>query len=149
MALNAKLSDLTKGPKVLVRIKSPKVTWGFQGIPSPQKHPKPFLLLMEEILHHLGYINLVNNGINYISTGAGFLPSTVGWWFFTNPSWQICYLSNWQTETPTDLLKVEPSHLTNMRKSNWQIETPSSGENKIILKPPVLSIALCWCRDST
>jgi len=33
--------------------------------------------LMEEILHHLGYINLVNNGINYISTGAGFLPSTV------------------------------------------------------------------------
>ena len=32
---------------------------------------------MEEILHHLGYINLVNNGINYISTGAGFLPSTV------------------------------------------------------------------------
>jgi len=23
------------------------------------------LLLMEEILHHLGYINLVNNGINY------------------------------------------------------------------------------------
>ena len=35
------------------------------------------ILLMEEILHHLGYINLVNNGINYISTGAGFLPSTV------------------------------------------------------------------------
>ena len=35
------------------------------------------LLLMEEILHHLGYINLVNNGIHYISTGAGFLPSTV------------------------------------------------------------------------
>ena len=30
------------------------------------------ILLMEEILHHLGYINLVNNGINYISTGAGF-----------------------------------------------------------------------------
>jgi len=23
------------------------------------------------------YINLVNNGMNYISTGAGFLPSTV------------------------------------------------------------------------
>jgi len=32
---------------------------------------------MEEILHHLGYINLVNNEINYISTGAGFLPSKV------------------------------------------------------------------------
>ena len=30
------------------------------------------LLLMEEILHHLGYINLVNNGTNYISTGANY-----------------------------------------------------------------------------
>ena len=29
------------------------------------------ILLMEEILHH------VNNGINYLSTGAGFQPSTV------------------------------------------------------------------------
>jgi len=36
---------------------------------------------MEEILHHLGYINLVDNGINYISTGAGFLPSTVARYF--------------------------------------------------------------------
>jgi len=35
------------------------------------------ILLMEEILHHLGCINLVNNGITYLSTGAGFLPSTV------------------------------------------------------------------------
>jgi len=35
------------------------------------------ILLMEEILHHLGYINLENNEINYISTGAGFLPPTV------------------------------------------------------------------------
>ena len=32
---------------------------------------------MEEILHHLGCISLVNTGINYISTRAGFLPSTV------------------------------------------------------------------------
>ena len=49
-------------------------------------HPKYFwrgdtclqiILLMEAILHHLGYINLANNGINYLSTGAGFLPSTV------------------------------------------------------------------------
>ena len=31
---------------------------------------------MEEILHHLGSINLVNNGISYLSTGAGFQPST-------------------------------------------------------------------------
>ena len=38
---------------------------------------EPTLLLMEDILHHLGYINLVYNGIHYILTGAGFLPSTV------------------------------------------------------------------------
>ncbi len=35
------------------------------------------ILLMEEILHHLGCKKLVNNGRNYPSTGAGFLPSTV------------------------------------------------------------------------
>jgi len=32
---------------------------------------------MEEILHHLGSKNLANIGVNYLSTGAGFLPSTV------------------------------------------------------------------------
>jgi len=32
---------------------------------------------MEEILHHIGCINLVNNGVSCITTGAGFLPSTV------------------------------------------------------------------------
>ena len=35
------------------------------------------LLLMEEILHHLGCIKSVNNGIFTISAGAGFHPSTV------------------------------------------------------------------------
>ena len=36
------------------------------------------ILLMEEIPNnHLECINLVNTGRNYISTGAGFLPSTV------------------------------------------------------------------------
>ena len=35
------------------------------------------VLLMEKILHHLGCKKLVNNGRNYLSTGAGFLPSTV------------------------------------------------------------------------
>ena len=37
---------------------------------------------MAEILHHLECENLVNNGITYLSTGAGFLPSTVSWWIF-------------------------------------------------------------------
>ena len=30
-----------------------------------------------EILHHLGGINPVNNGMHYLSTGARFLPSEV------------------------------------------------------------------------
>ena len=34
-------------------------------------------LLMDEILHHPGCKNPVTNGIFTISTGAGFLPSTV------------------------------------------------------------------------
>ncbi len=32
---------------------------------------------MAEILHHLGCKKTVNNGINYLSTGAAFQPSTV------------------------------------------------------------------------
>ena len=39
--------------------------------------PYLIILLMEEILHHLGCIQTVNDGINYLSTGAGFQPSTV------------------------------------------------------------------------
>ena len=40
--------------------------------------PLGSLLLMAEILHHLiFYKALKNNGINYLSTGAGFQPSTV------------------------------------------------------------------------
>ena len=35
------------------------------------------ILLTEEILHHLGCIKPVTNGINYLSTGAGCFPSTV------------------------------------------------------------------------
>ena len=35
------------------------------------------MLLMEEIRHHLGCIKPCNSGIFTISTGAGFLPSTV------------------------------------------------------------------------
>ena len=35
------------------------------------------ILLMEEILHHLGCIKPIDNGISNIPTGAGFLPSTV------------------------------------------------------------------------
>ena len=30
-----------------------------------------------KVMHHLECINLVNNGINYLPIGAGFLPSTV------------------------------------------------------------------------
>ena len=53
-----------------------KTTKHNDGIFSKLK-PAKVLLLMAEILHHLGCKNPVNNGINYLSTGAGFLPSTV------------------------------------------------------------------------
>jgi len=52
---------------------------------------------MEEILHHLGCVNLVNNGINYISTGAGFQPSTVSFVFIfldqTSPTYLAIHFS--------------------------------------------------------
>ena len=48
----------------------------------------PFMLLMEEILHHLGWKNLVNNGIYCLSTGAGFQPSTVWTSWFMMISWK-------------------------------------------------------------
>ena len=34
---------------------------------------KKAILLIEEILHHLGCVDNGLNGINYLSTGAGFL----------------------------------------------------------------------------
>ena len=34
-------------------------------------------MMMDEILHHLGSKNVANNGVDYLLTGAGFLPSTV------------------------------------------------------------------------
>ena len=46
--------------------------------PSPKSTPprnQGLILLMEEILHHQGCIKPVNE--NYLSTGAGFQPSTV------------------------------------------------------------------------
>ena len=36
------------------------------------------LLLMAGILHHLGWLKPINNGIIIILRGAGFQPSTVG-----------------------------------------------------------------------
>ena len=50
------------------------------------------LLLMEEILHHLECINLVNNGINHLRIGAGFIPSTV--WIFKRASYESTVSTN-------------------------------------------------------
>ena len=49
---------------------------------------KQTILLMEKILHHLGYINLVNNGITYQPqlVNAGFLLSTVWPFCFGGPT---------------------------------------------------------------
>ena len=45
---------------------------------------RPYILLMEEILHHLGCLKpVVNNGIIIILGGAGFQPSTVLVYFGT------------------------------------------------------------------
>ena len=53
----------------------PKGLW--QSLLHSQKHPKTDILLKEEIRNkHLECINLVNNGKNYLTIGAGFLPST-------------------------------------------------------------------------
>ena len=50
------------------------------------------ILLMVEILHHRECRNLVNNGINYLSTGAGFQPSTVFSLFGQGPdNWQVLW----------------------------------------------------------
>ena len=46
---------------------------------------KAFILLMDEILHRLEYKKPGNNGIFAISTGAGFLPSTVWVFPFQHP----------------------------------------------------------------
>ena len=74
-------------PYILVYM-DPLLTYLLASVPSltqPKDHEIKvyafflcFLLLMEEIPNnHLGCINLVNTGTNYIPTGAGFLPSTV------------------------------------------------------------------------
>ena len=65
----------------------PKFHCGVWKNPTKQLYPvcspknsipnSDLILLMEEILHHLGCIKSVNSGKSYLSTGAGFRPSTV------------------------------------------------------------------------
>jgi len=55
------------------------VFWGSKD-PNWAEKKNNTLLLMEEIQHTTSpgmFKNPANNGINYLSTGAGFLPSTV------------------------------------------------------------------------
>ena len=60
--------------EILIGKKRPdRKRMAFKIIPSL----KWVVLLLEEILHHLVRMKPINNGINYLSTGAGFLPSTV------------------------------------------------------------------------
>ena len=49
------------------------------------------ILLMEEILHHLGCMKPCRNGIFSILTGAGFLPSTVCY----HDTWLIMMKFDW------------------------------------------------------
>ncbi len=46
------------------------------------------ILLMAEILHHLVCEDPTNNGRSYLSTGAGFQPSTVSSCFFFLVAWK-------------------------------------------------------------
>ena len=54
------------------------------------------ILLMEEILHHLGCVNPVNSGINYLSTGARFLV------FVVSPHFLFDFIlpNNWKDTKP-------------------------------------------------
>ena len=71
---------------------------------------------MAEILHHLRCIKPVSNGINYLSTGAGFLPSTEGHQFF---------LGN---------LVDEVGKLVNYRLVSWMISKPMLGGMNLLTK---------------
>ena len=66
-----------KQPGLFPQTKTQLFKKGKQTDPKITNPPKNlFTLLMAEILHHLGCINFVNDGINYLSTGAWFQPST-------------------------------------------------------------------------
>ena len=57
-----------------------KFPFGGPGL-REKKHLQPMIPLMEEIRLTTQHVwNPVNNRINYLSSGAGFLPSTVCWW---------------------------------------------------------------------
>ena len=63
---------------VVYRIRKKYIGWIILGIGLMYiQYTTLPLLLMEEILHHPECKNPVTNGIFTISTGAGFLPSTV------------------------------------------------------------------------
>ena len=72
------------------------------------------LLLMEEILHHLGCMNLANNRINYQSTGAGFQPSTVVKAVFLSKNLKISphmFCKNtWSEKIPQNFLEFNSFH---------------------------------------
>ncbi len=89
-----------------------RITVDFQGL---------VILLMEEILHHLGCRNPVNDGIHYLSTGAGFLPSAV------------CSLLNMTKKNsllpsiPYVVIFETPQKLT--RSKPWLLMVQKSGEH--------------------
>ena len=53
-------------------------TWNSEGVDLGEGWKSMIkLLLMDKILHHLGWLKPLNNGIIIILGGAGFCPSTV------------------------------------------------------------------------
>ncbi len=114
---------------------------------------------MAEILHHLGWCwNPINNGINYLSTGAGFQPSTVPFEPFS--FWKTFFdfrTSNWLPFSPlfflaqqksldpkifhtVSKLRVETHRKTHHLKPNKEVDITTAGTVKVgsLLKFPIL-----------
>ena len=84
---------------------------------------EPYILLMEEILDHLGCIIPANNGMITISTGAGFLPSTVAQ--VSNPR----FLHRFRSSSPSTLALPAGKRL----------------QNKMSEPPEIISKKTLWC----
>ena len=80
-----------------------KTSTAVRSIRNPiEKTARMVVLLMEEIPNnHLGWNKtLVNNGINYLSSGAGFVPSTVSLEVLKSKPWILSSTRNDHLELP-------------------------------------------------
>ena len=102
---------------------------------------------MEEILHHLECINLVSNGLNYLSTGAGFLPSTVLRYRShhklsrtRNDRWGFECRQNWHGNSPKT--GCAP-YSVDMRNQNYPLKSACRGGRSWFLAQASLYTDIC------